>query len=73
MTRAHFIFRPLSAGFLFGLILDPEHGGNIPPKRRAVLELHGIATQETLHFIVTTVRTSNSFSNPDLDIIVIQY
>jgi hypothetical protein len=63
----------VSAGFLFGLILDPENGGNIPPKRRDVLELQGVTTQETVLFIVAAVRTLNPSTYPDLDIIMTQY
>jgi hypothetical protein len=35
-------------GFLLGLFLDPEDGGDIPPKRRLAFNgLHGVISQKT--------------------------
>jgi hypothetical protein len=33
------------------LSFNPEDGG-IPPERRALLGLHGVASQKTVHFVV---------------------
>jgi hypothetical protein len=33
--------------------------GDVPPKRLACSELHGVTTQRTVLFITTTVRTAN--------------
>jgi hypothetical protein len=38
--------------FLFDLLFNPEDGRYIPPKRRYIAELHGIATQKNALFIV---------------------
>jgi hypothetical protein len=43
---------PTSAGFLLGLLFDPEDGGDVPPKRRAVSELNRVTTQKTILFNV---------------------
>jgi hypothetical protein len=44
-------------------LLGPLFGLNVQaicsPKRRAVSELHGVASQETIFFIIIAVRTSN--------------
>jgi hypothetical protein len=34
--------------FLFGLYFDPEDGGHVPPKRRALSQLHDLTIQNTL-------------------------
>jgi hypothetical protein len=34
--------------FLFGLLFDPEDGGNVPPKRRATSELRCVTVFEFL-------------------------
>jgi hypothetical protein len=36
---------------------DPEDGGDVLPKRRALSELHGVRIQKT---VMTAVRTANS-------------
>jgi hypothetical protein len=35
-----------------------EYRGDVPPKRRTLSELHGVATHSTVLFICTTVRSS---------------
>jgi hypothetical protein len=41
---------------LLGLILDPEDGGDVPPKRRLTFNgMHGVLSQK----ITTAVRASN--------------
>jgi hypothetical protein len=38
--------------FLLGLLFDLEDGeGHLPPKRRALSELYGVTTQNTILFI----------------------
>jgi hypothetical protein len=45
---------------LLGVLFDPEDGSvKFPPKRRAVSELHVIASQKFVLFIVTDVKTSD--------------
>jgi hypothetical protein len=39
---------PASAGFMFGSFFDFEDRGDVPPKRRALSELHGIISQKTV-------------------------
>jgi hypothetical protein len=41
---------PLSAGFLLGLLFDPEDRGN-PPKHRSFSELHGVTPLNTIFHI----------------------
>jgi hypothetical protein len=54
-SRAH-------AGFLHSLFLNPEDGGDVPPKCLLTFNgLHGVISQKIELFITTAVRTSNQF------------
>jgi hypothetical protein len=44
---------PPSAGFLLGLLFDPEDGDELSS------EMSGVTTQKAVLFILTSVRTSN--------------
>jgi hypothetical protein len=50
---------PASAGFLLGFFGPWRWRLYVPPKRRAISELHGVTSQKTVSFIVTVVRTPN--------------
>jgi hypothetical protein len=41
------------------IIVTRIMGGHIPPKRLFLQEPHGVTSQKTTFFIVTTVKTSN--------------
>jgi hypothetical protein len=43
------------AGFLFGLLFDPDDGANVPSEHHVLSELQSITTQNKTIFIVTTV------------------
>jgi hypothetical protein len=48
------------AGFLLGLFLNPEDGGDVPPKRRLTFNrLNGVISQKIVLFITTAVNISN--------------
>jgi hypothetical protein len=41
---------PASAGFLLGLLFDPEHGGDVPPKHWAISKPRSVTTHTTMLF-----------------------
>jgi hypothetical protein len=43
---------PVSATFLFGLLFQPEDGGDVPPKRRTQSGVHGVRKQKPVLFII---------------------
>jgi hypothetical protein len=50
----------LQAGFLLGLLLDPEDGEDILPKYLVTFtELHAVIFQKIERFVATALRTSN--------------
>jgi hypothetical protein len=59
----------LHAGFLLGLIFNPEDGGRyIPPKRELAFNgVHGVISQKMELFKSTAVRTSNSETTFDVE------
>jgi hypothetical protein len=73
--KAHLNLPLASACLFFGLLVDPEDGGDmfLTLKRLDRFELHGVTTPTTVLFIVTSVRTSSPLMNSDLDKIMIQY
>jgi hypothetical protein len=50
---------PVSAGFFLGLLSGPEGGLIFSSKHWPFSEVHGIKTQMTIFFMVTTTKTSN--------------
>jgi hypothetical protein len=49
----------LHAGFLFGLLLDPEDGDDVLLQNVVLLlvELHGVVSQKIGHFITIALKT----------------
>jgi hypothetical protein len=60
-TRLHSLF---TSCWFFGLLFDPEFGGNVSLKRRLnSTGLHGVTLQMTVPFIVSAVRTASTAVN----------
>jgi hypothetical protein len=54
----------LHAGFLCGLLFDPEDGGDVPPRRRLTFNgLYGITSQKTELFTLFLVKRTHCFRN----------